>query len=123
MVALSLVMVFALSGTVSGTVFLDRNGNGRRDPGERGLPGVVVSDQIDVVATDVSGGFALADSRGFGLVFVSVPSGYRSVGPFWRRVAEGALEFPLAAAPAPTGAGGPSRCSPRSCRACSSPSS
>jgi 3',5'-cyclic AMP phosphodiesterase CpdA len=101
-VAHSLYLAFALSGTVSGTVFLDRNGNGRRDPGERGLPGVVVSDQVDVVATDANGGFTIGDSRGFGLVFVSVPSGFRSVGPFWRRVAEGSLEFPLAAAPAPT---------------------
>ncbi|MFN0180169.1 MAG: metallophosphoesterase [Gemmatimonadales bacterium] len=99
MVALSLFSAFALSATVSGTVFLDRNGNGRRDPGERGLSGIVVSDQVDVVATDGTGGFALANSRGFGLVFVSVPSGYRSVGPFWRRLAEGPVEFPLAPAP------------------------
>src|SRR5262245_57155730 len=96
--------LFALGAaqSVSGTVFLDRNGNGQRDAGESGLAGVVVSDQVDVVVTDRDGGFRIADSRGFGIVFVSVPSGYRSVGRPWRPVEAGAgLEFPLAPAPAP----------------------
>lgn len=34
---------------VSGSVFLDRNGNGVRDAGERGVAGVVVSNQDAVV--------------------------------------------------------------------------
>ena len=95
MIVGSLLATSALLTTVSGTVFLDRNGNGHRDAGEPGLKGVVVSDQVDVVTTDAGGGFTIPDSRGFGVVFVSVPSGYRSVAPFWRRVADGPVEFGL----------------------------
>ena len=95
---LTMLLLTLLAGAdVSGTVFLDRNGNGVRDAGEPGLAGVVVSDQVDVVATDQAGAFRIADSRGFGVVFVSVPSGYRSVGPFWRQ-SGGSLSFALAPA-------------------------
>lgn len=68
----------------SGFVFLDRNGNGARDPGERGIGGVAVSDQDTVVLTDGRGGYRMSSGRGHGIVFVSVPSGYRAVGPFWK---------------------------------------
>ena len=44
---------------VSGSVYEDRNGNGRRDAGERGLARVAVSNQVDVVVTDTSGAFGL----------------------------------------------------------------
>ena len=40
---------------LSGVVFLDANGNGTRDPSERGLPGVAVSNQVDVVVTGPDG--------------------------------------------------------------------
>lgn len=84
---------------LAGIVFLDRNANGVRDPGEPGIAGVVVSDQVSAVRTDAAGRFELP-GQGFGLVFVSVPDGYRSVGPFWK-AADGAADFPLAPAPAP----------------------
>jgi len=45
--------------TVHGTVFADLNGNGVRDPGEAGIPGVLVSNQDQVVRTDGEGRFAL----------------------------------------------------------------
>ena len=55
-------LIIAMSGRaaaqtagVQGVVFLDANGNGVRDPGERGLAGVVVSDQDDVAATASDG--------------------------------------------------------------------
>jgi len=86
---------------VSGVVFLDRNGNGVRDAGDPGLPDVVVSDQVTVLATDREGRFAL-DAGGYGFVFVAQPDGYRSRGPFWARATPGAeIAFPLVAAPAP----------------------
>ncbi len=98
----SLLLLAAVSlADVSGTVYLDRNANGRRDAGEPGLPGVVVSDQVDVVVTGRDGAFRIADSRGYGVVFVSVPDGYRSVGAFWRATADGPAAFGLARAPAP----------------------
>jgi hypothetical protein len=86
---------------VAGTVFLDRNSNGVRDPGEPGIAGVVVSNQVQAVRSDSGGRFQLGDGQGFGLVFVSVPDGYRSTGPFWKRIDAGHLDFPLVATAAP----------------------
>ncbi len=83
---------------LTGTVFLDLNGNGVRDAGEPALPNVVVSNQDTVVTTDANGSFRM-NSAGSGVVFVSVPDGYRAVGNFWR-AADGTqpLAFALARA-------------------------
>src|SRR5262245_40324792 len=64
---------------VTGIVFNDANGNGVRDAGERGVPNVVVSDQRDVVVTDVNGAFKLPGADSKAVVFVSVPDGWRAV--------------------------------------------
>jgi Icc protein len=80
---------------LSGRVFVDRNANGTLDQNEVGLARVAVSNQDTVVLTDATGAFQLPAGRGTGLVFVSAPSGYRSVGNFWRKATE-ALEFGLA---------------------------
>jgi hypothetical protein len=88
----------AAAQTISGVVFLDRNGNGVRDAGESGLPGIVVSDQDTVVVTNASGEYRLMARRGAGLLFVSVPDGYRAVGSFWRKPADG-LVFALRSVP------------------------
>lgn len=45
--------------TATGVVFDDRNGNGVRDEGEPGLPGIYVSNQTDIVATDDQGRYRL----------------------------------------------------------------
>lgn len=80
---------------VSGVVFVDRNANGVRDAGESGLPGVAVSDQATVTATDSAGRFTI-DAAGYGLVFVTQPNGYTVRGPFWRRAdASGEVLFPV----------------------------
>ena len=71
---------------VRGVVFSDVNGNGVRDASERGLRGVAVSNQETVVVTDSAGAFQLPMSQ-WGIVSVSVPSGYKSVGAFWRNAA------------------------------------
>ena len=92
--------VAAPRADIRGTVFIDANANGVRDANEHGVAGVAVSNQDAVVTTDASGAFhlPLASSR---IVFVSVPDGYRSVGAFWRAVADTAasLSFPLAPVP------------------------
>jgi hypothetical protein len=82
---------------VSGVVFLDRNGDGARESGERGLAGIRVSNQDTVVVTDSAGIFRLP-SAGLGVVFVSLPDRYRAVGEFWRLVPDdgASLAFPLA---------------------------
>ena len=92
----------AAQGTLSVTVFDDRNGNGTREAGEHAIPSVVISNQRDVATTDASG-IARLERGPTGIVFVSVPSGYHSVGTFWRvpTPADSQLTFALQPAPAP----------------------
>lgn len=81
--------------SVHGTVFVDGNRDGIRQAGERGLAGVPVSNQDDVVVTDSAGAFELTAGPN-GLIFVSEPDGYRSVGKFWRAVVNGDQQLSFA---------------------------
>lgn len=74
---------------ISGIVFDDLNHNAVREQNEPPLPGISVSDQVDVVVTDRNGSYTISNSRGYGIVFVSVPDGYSSVGKFWKVVPSG----------------------------------
>ncbi|QNP42232.1 calcineurin-like phosphoesterase C-terminal domain-containing protein [Lysobacter solisilvae (ex Woo and Kim 2020)] len=75
----------------AGSVYVDGNGNGRRDRGERGLPGVRISDGERIVASDADGRYALPVEEGR-TVFVIKPAGYRfpvradGTPEFWRHV-------------------------------------
>jgi hypothetical protein len=89
--------------SVSGVVFEDGNRNGQRDPGERGLANVPVSNQHQVVQTDADGNYVLPGT-GYGVVFVSLPDGYGAVDRFWHTVAASAgarADFALTARQAP----------------------
>lgn len=73
------------SASVSGTVKCDG----------KGLPGVVVSDGVEVVTTDESGHYQMDSKKKYGYVFVSVPSGYEAPlagnqPQFFKRVTQGA---------------------------------
>ncbi len=72
--------------TINGTVFADTNGNGVKDKNESGLKGVVVSDQVNVVLTDANGAYQLPDSKGFGVVFISMPQGFKAVKSFYQKI-------------------------------------
>jgi 3',5'-cyclic AMP phosphodiesterase CpdA len=74
-VVLGTVPVTLATETVNGTVFDDRNGDSLRDEGEPGVPGVLVSNGLDVVPTDSDGRYRLdLDERE--LVFVTKPAGW-----------------------------------------------
>ncbi|MCX7718874.1 MAG: calcineurin-like phosphoesterase family protein [Candidatus Sumerlaeaceae bacterium] len=60
-----------------GVVFEDTNGNGKRDTGEKGLAGVPVSNQSDVVVTDADGRYELPVTTDT-ILFVTNPPGYAS---------------------------------------------
>ena len=79
-----------------GVVYADANANGTRDASERGVAGVMVSNQRDVVVTDSLGRFELPSGT-TGIVFVSVPDGFRSSGAFWRttKAAPASVDFGL----------------------------
>lgn len=85
---------------LQGSVFVDQNRNGQRDPGERGLANVSVSNQDAVVATDSAGDFRI-DRGPNAIVFVSTPDDYQVIGCFWRSVADGSSRVAFALAPMP----------------------
>ncbi|HEY2375560.1 MAG TPA: metallophosphoesterase [Gemmatimonadaceae bacterium] len=93
--AVLLVGAPAAAQQIGGTVFVDANGNGRRDSNERGVAGVAVSNQDTVVTTDASGAFRIprGSSR---IVFVSFPDGFRARGAFWRAVGDSASSIAFA---------------------------
>ncbi len=74
-VSLWLLGSSAYAELARGTVYEDRNGNGKRDAGEPGLPDVRVSDGVDFAVSDAEGQWQLeiADEA---VVFVIKPSGY-----------------------------------------------
>lgn len=84
----------------SGVVFEDLDADGMRDAGERGLGGVVVSNQEQVVRTGADGRFTLPRG-GYGAVFVVVPRAHRATSAWWMRADAGTLAFALAPAPEP----------------------
>ena len=67
----------ATSAVVTGVVFDDVNRDGVRQPNERGVAGVLVSNGLDVVRTDASGAYRLP-VRDDMSVFVIKPSGWRT---------------------------------------------
>ncbi|MBK9410729.1 MAG: hypothetical protein IPN47_22300 [Gemmatimonadetes bacterium] len=66
------------------------------------MPGVAVSDQDSVVVTGADGVYRLTSALRTGIVFASVPDGYRNTGAFWATVVDGAttVDFALQRAPA-----------------------
>lgn len=101
-----LVPVRAASAACHGVVYDDRNGNGRQDAGEHGLPGVHVGNGAQLATTDRRGGYAL-DLVAGDLPFVIKPPGYdvprRADGlpGHWQRSHDGACpSFALRAAAA-----------------------
>jgi hypothetical protein len=73
---LSLPLASPASGAdATGRVFHDKNGNGLREEGEPGIPGVHVSNQVEIVATDAEGRWTLPVGEDT-ILFVIKPSGW-----------------------------------------------
>jgi len=66
---------FAVADTASGVVFHDRNDDGIRDEGEPGIPGVHVSNQLEIATTDDEGRWSLPHDRDT-IFFVIKPEGW-----------------------------------------------
>lgn len=69
----------AFEGKASGTVYVDNNCDGVRQAGEQGLPGVLVTNGVDVVRTDMQGAYSipLRDAHD-SIISVIDPAGYVS---------------------------------------------
>lgn len=87
----------AAERVLHGTVFDDADRDGKRGPGEAGLPGVAVSDGHGVTVSGADGGYALPLHPEAALAFVSVPEGRAATGTFWRPLPGGdaAVDFGL----------------------------
>src|SRR5579871_3067416 len=101
-----LIMMFVASAVagqkIAGHVFVDANGNGKKDANEEGVKGVAVSDQINVVETDATGAYQIT-ATGYGFIFISVPSGYKPANGFWQKISgDGVIDFALAKSSAST---------------------
>ena len=73
---LLLLLVFcgsALADVARGRVFVDANGNGRRDAGEAGVAGVKLSNGRDVVRTDADGRYRIGLRDGDTLFLIKPP--------------------------------------------------
>ena len=76
----ALFVIFFISSVlyakhIKGTVFEDLNKNLKLDNGEPGIPGVMVSNQKDVVQTDGQGKYSISIEDET-IIFVTKPSGY-----------------------------------------------
>lgn len=100
LLALACVMPVAASAAghdrtreVSGHVYVERDGTRGRAASEPGIPGVAVSNGVEIVRTDAQGHYRLAARPGQ-TVFVVKPEGYRfpatpeGLPAFWHRVAD-----------------------------------
>ena len=82
-----------VEGHLAGLVFDDRNQDGSRDPGEPGIPGVVVCTRSDCALTDGEGLYEVDVEPGYQVVWVSQPDGYRAKRGFFRRIPEDPFEW------------------------------
>ncbi len=70
-----LLNINLIAKEISGIVFEDINKNLKYDQGDRGIPGVMVSNQRDVVITDEHGRFKLS-VESEAIIFMTKPAGY-----------------------------------------------
>ncbi len=89
-------ILIAQSTEIKGIVFHDENGNLTLDAGEKGIPNVVVSDQVKTTLTGDSGTFVLHSESEFPYLVISQPSGY--TGNFYYKKSS-EMTFPLQKSP------------------------
>ena len=77
---------------VRGIVYEDLNKNGIQEPGELGIPNVVVSNQINTALTNQNGLFKLPSHSDQEIIFISQPTGYS--GNYFQPTSDH-LQFPL----------------------------
>ena len=100
----SVIQINATS--ISGIVFTDANGNGIRDKNENGMKGVAVSDQVHVFLTDANGFYQIPSAKGYGIIFISMPPGFKAIRSFYAKVdlerGNSQVDFPLTKVMVPT---------------------
>ena len=95
---LTLLLTSSLFGaTIQGTVFLDQNGDGRRQAAEPPVAGAMVSDQFALVRSGADGGFTIDPDPRSEVLFVVNPAGTWPSSPWHLTVADvtGHVSFAL----------------------------
>jgi predicted MPP superfamily phosphohydrolase len=84
---------------VTGKVYEDINKNGIKDNNEAGISDAVISDQLTVVQSDKNGMYQINARNTNGIIFISVPNGYKIAGTFYAQLNGGqenqTVDFPL----------------------------
>lgn len=83
----------AILPALKGTVFEDSDGDGIRGEGEPGIPGIVISNAVDVTVTDSTGAYTLLKEGHF--IFITVPSDYISTSQWYQSVEGDNFDFGL----------------------------
>lgn len=83
----------------SGYVFTDKNTNGTFDKGEKAMPGVLVSDGLNVVKTARDGSFTLPGHAKEKFLFITTPSGYKTDNAYYQRIETGKASYDFALQP------------------------
>lgn len=95
-----LVIMFPLfAEAYHGKVFEDKNGNGEWDKGEKYLAQIKVSDGLNVVTTDNKGIYNLPGHDKERFLFLTVPSGYKAVNNYYRRIDKNVKNYDFALVP------------------------
>lgn len=96
-IALLSCIAISANAAYTGHVFVDKNKNGLFDKGETTLPGVLVSDGLNVVKTGKDGSFTLPGHEKEKFLFITTPSGYKTDNTYYRRIETGkeAYDFGL----------------------------
>jgi hypothetical protein len=82
--------------SITGTVFLDADGDGMKGTGESGIANIVVSNGVTATTTGATGGFELPKEGSF--VFVTVPNTHATSGLWYRSVSGTQFDFGLKSA-------------------------
>jgi len=85
--------LISVSADFSGVVYADLNRNNLKDANEKGIKGVAVSDGLNVVQTDENGYYKLPGSPGTRFIYITVPSGFRTINRFYIHAGKPASEY------------------------------
>lgn len=84
---------FEQDDQIRGTVFLDINENGRRDPGEQGIANIQVTNGLDIVLTDQQGNFELDREGKF--IYLTIPNDFSMTTSWYRIISDENMVFGL----------------------------
>ena len=91
--------IYSVAAQYTGHIFVDNNGNHRYDRGEKVLPGVSVSDGLNVMQTDKDGKFELSGHANARFIYITLPGGYRT-NTYYLRITEGMDSYDFGLQPA-----------------------